>query len=207
MAAAYGQYNVSTFHGNPQRTGWISNETILTPAKISGGGFGPIWDSPQLDSVTIGSVTYPPHLYASPLYVDRVKMTAGAFAGLSFHVVYAASSNGFVYAVKASAPERGNQIPPGTILWRAALNTPTGSLDGGIPLGILGTPTIDLNAKPPRLYVASADAVQGWQVFAVDITNGIVLPGWPLTINNTTLARINQNGPATWQGAAQLSQR
>ena len=174
---SYSQYNVLTFHGDRQRTGWISSETILTPASVSGGSFGPVWNSPPLDSVTIGGVTYPPHLYASPLYVDGVTMTGGQYAGVSFHVVYAGSSNGFVYAVNASTITRPRSIAAGTVLWRIQLNTPIGSFDGGIPLGILGTPVIDLAAAPPRLYVASADAVQGWQVFAIDIANGSILPG------------------------------
>jgi hypothetical protein len=55
--------------------------------------------------------------------------------------------------------------------------------------------------------VASADAVQGWQVFGIDIANGSILPGWPLNINGDTLAPINQNGPAAWQGTTQQSQR
>src|SRR5215469_7288213 len=93
------QYNVLTFHGDPQRTGWISHETILTPANVSDGSFGPIWNSPQLDSITIGGVTYPPHLYASPLYVDAVP-----FGRFTRHVVFAASNNGFVYGINASPP-------------------------------------------------------------------------------------------------------
>ncbi|SPF41783.1 conserved exported hypothetical protein [Candidatus Sulfopaludibacter sp. SbA4] len=206
-ACSYSQYSILTFHGDRQRTGWISQEKILTPARVSGGSFGPMWNSPPLDSVTIGGVTYPPHLYASPLYVDHLTMTGRPYAGMTFHVVYAASSNGFVYAVNASSTSRPRSVAAGTILWRTQLNTPTGSLDGGIPLGILGTPTIDLAAAPPRLYVASADAVQGWQVFAIDITNGSILPGWPLNINGDTLAPINQNGPTIWQGTLQMSQR
>jgi hypothetical protein len=195
VQAAFAQYNVLTFHGDPQRTGWISNETLLTPANVSGGGFGPIWNSPQFDSVTIDGVVYPPHLYASPLYVDAVNIR-----GARRQVVFAASNNGFVYAVSASSPA-------GTILWRTQLTTPIPTLDGMLPIGILGTPVIDLRAKPPRLYVASADAVQGWEVFALDITNGFVLPGWPLVINNATLAPINQNGPAQWQATTEMSQR
>jgi hypothetical protein len=207
-AGAYSQYSVLTFHGDRQRTGWISRESILTPARVSGGSFGPIWNSPALDSLIIGGAAYPPHFYASPLYVDSVTMTGGDYAGMTFHVVYAGSSNGFVYAVNASTTTtRGRSVAAGTVLWRIQLNTPAGILDGGIPLGILGTPVIDLAAAPPRLYVASADAVNGWQVFGIDITNGSILPGWPLNINNDTLASINQNGPATWQGALQMSQR
>lgn len=70
--AAFAQYNILTFHGDPQRTGWISGETLLTPGNVAGGAFGPIWNSPRLDSVTLDGVTYPPHLSASPLYVDAV---------------------------------------------------------------------------------------------------------------------------------------
>jgi hypothetical protein len=226
VLAASAQYNVLTFHGDRQRTGWISTEKILTPRNVSEGRFGPVWDSPQFDSVTISGTTYLPHVYASPLYVDQVTMTVGGYAGRTFHVVYAASNNGFVYAVNASRlvrpSTRGGGPSPvaaGTILWRRQLSTPGGIvgdgapitpggvLDGGIPFGIMGTPVIDLDATPPRLYVASADATRGWQVFALDITNGNVLPGWPLNINNTTLAAINRNGPAVFQAARVMSQR
>src|SRR5438270_12293391 len=103
--AASAQYNVLTFHGDRQRTGWISLEKTLTPASVAS-GFGPVWNSPPLDSVTIRGTTYPPHLYASPLSVDRVTMTGGAYAGGTFHAVYAASSNCFVYAVNAAAAGR-----------------------------------------------------------------------------------------------------
>jgi hypothetical protein len=57
------------------------------------------------------------------------------------------------------------------------------------------------------MYVASADAMQGWQVFAIDIADGSVLPGWPLDINDDTLAPINQNGPARFQATTEMSQR
>src|SRR5215469_1565488 len=61
-----------TFHIDAQRTGWNSMESVLTSANVSGPDFGPLWDSPPLDAVTIGSKTYPPHLYATPLYMDAV---------------------------------------------------------------------------------------------------------------------------------------
>jgi len=192
---AFGQYDVLTFHGDSQRTGWIPRETILTPANVGGGAFGPVWNSPQLDSITLNGVTYAPHLYASPLYVDEVMI-----AGFKRQVVFAASNNGFVYAVSAS-------VPAGRILWRRQLTTPIATLDGGLPIGILGTPTIDLKTSPPRMYVASADATQGWQVFAIDITDGSILPGWPLTINDSALEGINQNGPAKWQATTEMGQR
>jgi len=208
-ASVAAQVDFLTFHGDRQRTGWISTETLLTPANVSAGSFGPLWNSQLLDSVTIGTTTYAPHLYASPLYVDRVIMSAGMFAGGTFSVVFAATSNGFAYAVNAFPTPGPNPIPAGTILWRTKLGTPAvvGSLDGGVPVGVLATPIIDISRNPGRLYVASEDANTGWQVFALDITSGEILPGWPLNINNTTLAPINQNGPTTFQAATAMSQR
>src|SRR5689334_2648844 len=91
LSIAAAQYNITTFHGDSQRTGWIAKETILNPYDVSSGNFGPIWDSPQFDSVTVEGKLCLPHLYASPLYVDRVKLTAGDFAGETLHVVFAAS--------------------------------------------------------------------------------------------------------------------
>jgi hypothetical protein len=193
-----------TFHGDPARRGWNSNETALTPATVSGGSFGAIWSSPQLDSVTLSGTTYEPHLYASPLYVDNLAITAGPHAGPTFRVVFAATSTGFVYAINAF----DTGVPAGTILWSRSLGQPTPTLDGGVTVGVLSTPTIDLAAN--RLYVAS-DVTDGsgrnWKVFALDLGSGAVAAGWPLTINNTTLAPINQNGPTTFEATGLMSQR
>ncbi len=206
---ALAQPNFLTFHGDRQRTGWISTETILTPANVVSGNFGSLWNSQPFDTVTIGSTTYAPHLYASPLYVDSVTMSSGAFSGRTFSVVFAATSNGFVYAVNAFATTGPNPVAAGTILWRTKLGNPAvvSSLDGGVPVGVLATPVIDIAHTPGHLYVASADSANGWQVFGLDITSGSILPGWPLNINNSTLAPINQNGPTTFQATTAMSQR
>src|SRR5262250_2616375 len=78
-------------------------------------------------------------------------------------------------------------IPAGTILWGKSLGQPTDfGLDGGVAMGILGTPVIDPNAAPPTLYVAADatnDSGRAWKVFALDIGSGAILPGWPLVIN------------------------
>ncbi len=206
---ALAQPNFLTFHGDPQRTGWISTETILTPANVSSGNFGSLWNSQPFDTVTIGSTTYAPHLYASPLYVDSVTISSGTFSGKTFSVVFAATSNGFVYAVNAFATAGANPVAAGTILWKTKLGNPAvvSSLDGGVPVGVLATPVIDISRTPGRLYVASADSANGWQVFGLDITSGSILPGWPLNINNSSLAPINQNGPTTFQATTAMSQR
>jgi hypothetical protein len=198
-----GQTNVNTlmFHGDAQRTGWRSTETVLTPANVS--RLVPIWNSPQFDLVN-GQT---PHLYASPLYVDSVTLSTGTLTGKSFSVVFAATSNGFVYAVNAFTT---SNAPAGTILWKTQLGAPSvpSNLDGGVQVGVLSTPVIDLSANPPRLYVASADSVSmSWQVFAINITNGSVLSGWPLNISDSTVVGVMTNGPATMQPLLRNSQR
>ena len=202
--------NAPTFHYDSQRTGWNPNETTLTPANVSGPQFGPLWNSPQFDQVTIGGTDYAPHMYASPLYVDDVLLSTGPYAGRDFQVVFAATGNGFVYAVNAfDNTVADSLVPAGSILWRVKLGTPTRGPDGGVPLGVLGTPTIDLNATPPRLYVA-ADTTEGgrsWKVFALDLTSGTVISGWPLVVNDNTVGPINVNGPATFQTTGAMSQR
>ena len=210
-AQAAAAVNSPAFHYDSQRTGWNSNETALTPDCVSGPQFGPLWNSPPLDSATIGTTTYPPHLYATPLYVDTVQITGGDYAGQSVSVVFPATSNNDVYAVNALDVSGSPAIPAGTILWHANLGRPTNfGLDGGVAMGILGTPIIDLNATPPTLYVAAdaaTDSPRSWKVFALDIGSGTILPGWPLTIDDSALAPINQNSPARFQSTSAMSQR
>jgi hypothetical protein len=149
-------------------------------------------------------------MYASPLYVDDVLISSGTYTGRHFQLVFASTGNGFVYAVNAFDNSAGGPpVNAGTILWTARLGTPSRGPDGGVPLGVLSTPTIDLNAAPPRIYVA-ADTTEGgrsWKVFALDLTNGSVLSGWPLVINDSTIGPLNQNGPTTFQSTSAMSQR
>ncbi len=198
--AAPQSLNVLAFHGDRQRLGWSSRETELTPASVAGPDFGPLWSSPALDTVDLGGVSYAPHLYASPLYVDDAQLSGGARASL----VIAATSNGFVYAIAA-----GRGAAPGTILWRRQLGRPSINrhLDGGIPMGILSTPIVDLEARPPRLYAVAADVVRGWQAFALDLASGEIINGWPVQIDDRAVQPVNHNGPARLQPADVMSQR
>lgn len=200
-----------TFHVDRQRTGWNRSESVLTPANIAGQSFGHLWDSPALDSVTISTTVYPPHLYASPLYVDRVLITEGPYKHRQFRVVFAATSNDYVYAINAFDAADAPTVPSGTILWRKNLGEPANfGLDGGVAMGILSTPIIDLHASPPTIYVAADatdDSGRAWKVFGLDIGSGAILAGWPLVISDASLAPINQNGRAKFQSTSAMSQR
>ena len=209
LGAGGSNVNKLMFHGGRERLGWNPFETELTPETVASTAFGPMWNSPAFDAVAIGGTTYPPHLYASLLYADDVAISAGPQAGSTFRVIFAATSNGYVYAVNGFAAAGASPLPAGAVLWSRSLCVPGISpyLDGGVPVGILGTPAIDLDRTPPRLYAACGDRASGWQVFALDLTSGNILSGWPVAINNAALAIVNRNGPAQFQEAVHMSQR
>jgi type 1 glutamine amidotransferase/outer membrane protein assembly factor BamB len=182
--------DIRSFHHDAQRTGWNDREITLTPTSVSGPTFGLLWESPTLDSVD-GQA---PHLYASPLYVDRVAITAGEHAGAMFSVVVAASNNGYVYAINAA---KAGDVAAGRILWRTRLATPCrlqpAPLDS-VPTGVLATPVIDI--KRGRIYVTSCDPQKSWQAYALDLGSGAILPGWPVQLDEARLNAVNRNaGP------------
>jgi outer membrane protein assembly factor BamB len=170
-----------TFHRDRARTGWNASETVLTPATISR-GLRLSWESPQFDAVD----GYAARLYASPLYVDGV--------------VFAATSNGFVYAVNAFA---NGGSAAGAILWRTQLGMPCKlepNLLDGIPTGVLATPVIDRQRK--RIYVTSCEPTKRWQAFALDLADGKVLPRWPVALDEKTLRAPGMNRNAGSEGDA-----
>jgi outer membrane protein assembly factor BamB len=194
-----------TFHGDRARLGWNDAETELTVAHVSK-GLVRAWSSPKLDTIAINGTTFDPHLFATPVYADDVMI-----GGLRSSVVFAATTSGFVYAIAAFPIPRKDMDPilAGTILWRTSLGTPivVPLLDGGIPLGVLGTPFLDLASK--RIYVASID--QGtWKVFALDIGTGAIASGWPVVLDSTSVEAANKNAGmqrARFNDAVVVSQR
>ena len=162
------------FHYDRQHSGWNAQERALTPEAVAGGRFGPLWQSPQLDS--FGDI--PPRQFASPLYVHAVEMAGGTNKGRSLAVVYAVTTTGYAYAINASPT---TAPAPGTILWRARLTAKP--CDDGAS-GNLATPVIDLDAH--RLYVTSCDTDKAWQAHALDLSDGREVPGWPVALDAAT---------------------
>jgi len=193
------------FHGDALRSGWNHRETVLTPDVVREGLFGKRWDSPRFDAFN----GIPGRAYGSPLYIEGVKVTGGPYAGRVLDTVFVGTSNADVYAVSALAAK---DVPAGGVLWKRHLGDPGDSIDG-LRVGVLSTPVVDLKAQPPRLYVAAdvqAPASQGgiaWRVFALDLRDGTVLPGWPVLLDASTVVPVNQNGPAAFLEAGRLSQR
>ncbi len=181
--------DVLTFHANAMRTGWIDDGRVPTPQDVAGGSFGEIWQSPEFD----WSAGRPPRIYATPLYLDEVEIAAGAFPSARCSAIFAATSNGFVYAINASATAHA---PAGAILWRTELARLAEPTFDGVNIGVMSTPVIDPARK--ILYVSSCASAQGWQVFGLDVRSGRILPGWPVVIDADALAApgVNRNAPA-----------
>ena len=172
-----------SFHYDAQRTGWNDNEALLTPESVANGDFGLLWSSPQFDSV----LDREPRLFASPLYKNEVRITAGEYTGISGPVVYAASHHGFVYAV--SAFDSG-QVRKGQILWRKRLiNSGCGE-----EWGLLSTPVID--ADRDRLYVVTCDTQRRFEAHALSLGGGEESAGWPVRIDRASVNApgVSRNG-------------
>lgn len=198
-----GSLNVPTFHGDRARTGWNAAEPTLTPDAVRA-RFGPTWSSPPLDSLTIGGKTYAAHAYASPLYVERVTLGAGPFVGRTVDVLIVATNNGFVYAIAAFTDCSAEpHVPAGTILWSASLGARMVPIDGGIPMGVLSTPFVDVAAK--RVYVVSSR--EQFELSALDLETGAEIEGYPVAFDEATLNAVNSNGPAKLGPTDSVAQR
>ncbi|HEY1660581.1 MAG TPA: hypothetical protein VGG14_19675 [Candidatus Sulfotelmatobacter sp.] len=125
-ASAFAQTNITTYHYDNYRTGWNSNENILTPNAVHGATFG-IQKMVAVDD----------EVDAQPLVVNKVKILTGNFRGLH-NVVYVATDNNSVYAIDTTS---------GAILLQANFGPPVvrplncGKYNPDV--GIKSTPVID----------------------------------------------------------------
>lgn len=128
LAAA--QVSVTTHHYDNYRTGWNSQETVLTPSAVHSPSFG-----------VLNTITLDDQVEAQPLVVPNVNITAGNNQGIHT-VVYVATGNNSIYAIDATS---------GTVLLNPNFGPPVvHPLNCGknIPdVGINSTPVIDLSSN------------------------------------------------------------
>ena len=169
---------VPQFHGE-DKLGWA--RASLTADDVRA-GLQVRWSTGPLDPADIDGTSVDARVYASPLLADGV--------------VFVASSSGLVYAVDSR---------DGAVRWMTPVGTPSivDRLDGGVPLGVLSTPIL----RDDTLYVVALDARAGWQAFALDVDDGSLRPGWPVTLDALAVERTNRGGAATFLRPDQMSQR
>jgi len=140
--------NVTTYHGDPQRTGWNARESILNPTTVSSASFG-----------QVGNVVVDAQIDAQPLYVAGQNISGQG----THNVVYVATENNSIYAIDGDT---------GTVLLRKNLGTPVPlsalpgeCTDNSHIVGITATPVIDVAAQ--TLYVVAYTFENGTPVYRV----------------------------------------
>jgi hypothetical protein len=123
---SFAQFSVTTHHYDTSRTGWNSQESVLTPANVGSSSFG-----------LLHTVTLDQKVNAQPLVVPNVKNIAGGL----HTVVYVATEGNTVYAIGAKT---------GAVLLSRNFGTPVPEPFGcknSVEVGIDSTPVIDLAAS------------------------------------------------------------
>jgi hypothetical protein len=155
--------SITTYHGDPQRTGWNPRERILTPSNVTPTTFG-----------LIAAVALDGQVDAQPLVVADQNIE-----GQGIHnVVYVTTENDSVYAIDGST---------GNILTKANFgpSVPDPDSCGSIPyVGITSTPTIDVRKQ--TIYAMAYTTVAGqpsYQLHALDLQTLQDEPGSPVTVS------------------------
>jgi outer membrane protein assembly factor BamB len=109
------------------------------------------------DGTIVGNV------YSQPLYIE---------GGPSGPVVIATTESNNVYALNATT---------GAIVWQRNVGTPSSGMGGISPLGITGTPVVDLTSR--SLFLDAVTNVPNNLIFSLNVDTGAINPGWPVDVN------------------------
>jgi hypothetical protein len=171
--------NVTTYHNDNLRTGWNSNETLLTASSF-----------PAAFALR-RSVVVDDQIDAEPLYLNNVFIS-----GAPHNVVYTVTENNTVYAIDADTGSILNSRNFG-----APRATPLGCTNNGPNVGINSTPVIDTSTSPPTMYVvAYLGAGPSYQIHAIDVTTlADVVPAKTISASHTLVDSTNYNFNASVQ--------
>jgi hypothetical protein len=157
--------SVTDYHADPGRSGnyTVAGLTLAAAATMTPDkGF---------------AASFTGNVYAQPLYWQ---------SKTSKFLIVATTSN-IVYALNADT---------GAMMWQKTLaapaaraNLPCGNID---PEGVVGTPVIDPVGKVLYLDALTAGTGSGPRhvLYALDVTNGAILSGWPLDVGSLLTAAV-----------------
>ncbi len=103
------------------------------------------------------------NVYAQPLYVE---------GGPNGPLVIAVTQSNNVYALNATT---------GAIVWQRTVATPNPSRGNIAPVGITGTPVIDLATR--SLFLNAVTSAPNNLIFSLNVDTGAINPGWPVDVN------------------------
>lgn len=157
------QVNVTQFHNHDSRDG-LYVDSAFTP-----GAAANLTRDLNFNGTIAGNV------YAQPLYIE------GGPVGKAMVIAVTESNN--VYALDTT---------DGSVIWQRNVGTPVpvndlvcGNID---PLGITGTPIVDLNSR--ALFLDAMITPDGGQtkkhlVFSINVDTGDINSGWPVDVEAT----------------------
>jgi cell division septation protein DedD len=163
LLPAEAQVNVTQEHKNLSRDG-VYIDSAFTPAAAAG-----LMRDLNFDGTISGNV------YAQPLYIE---------GGPSGPMIIAVTESNNVYALNANT---------GTVIWQRNVGTPvtSGLPCGNInPLGITGTPVVDLPSRTLFFDAMVDGATKKHFIYSLNVDTGATNPGWPVDVNATA----NYNG-------------
>ncbi len=144
--------NVTQHHNNPSRDG-LFIDPAFTPSAAAN-----LARDTNFNGTIVGNV------YAAPLYVE------GGPDNRAKVIVATESDN--VYALDAVT---------GAIIWQRNLGTPSGSMGLISPVGITGTPVIDLASR--SLFLIAVISGPNNMFYSLNVDTGATNPGFPVDVN------------------------
>lgn len=165
--------DVLTYHNDNARTGWNSNEVVLTPNKVNASSFGRIFTLPVDGKVD-----------AQPLYVSDGSVFSGTISQGRHNLVLVETEHDSVYAFDADTAH---------LYWHTTLLDPgeTPSDDRGCSqvtpeIGVTATPVIDrslgTNGTIFVVAMSKSGSIYHQRLHALDIGTGLETNGSPVEI-------------------------
>lgn len=198
------QVNVLTYHNDEPRTGWNTNETVLTPVNVSKTSFGQVFFFP-VDG----------YVYAQPLILSGVDVPGDGIRNL----VFVATQHDSLYAFDAD-DGNANPLP----IWHRSFidpangvtSVPTGDVGSGdiVPeIGITSTPVIDASTGTIYVEAKTKEVKNGiaqyiHRLHAIDVATGAEKLGGPVVIQATVKGTGDGNdakGNVPFNGLRQMN--
>jgi hypothetical protein len=168
-----GGASVLQYHNHPSRDG-VYFDAALTKTAVAGMHQDPAFIAPILGPT-----------YAQPLYLDN-----GPAGG---DLIFAVTEKNIVYALN---PATGSVVRQRTLGAPVPLTQlPCGNLD---PLGITGTPIIDLESRTlfvDAMTTPDSGATLKHLVFGLSIDDLSTRPGWPVDVSAAVTGPVSFNSP------------
>src|SRR5437763_10615418 len=152
------QVNVTQEHNNPSRDG-VYIDAGFTPSAAAG-----LTRDLNFDGTISGNV------YAQPLYIE---------GGPNGPMIIAVTESNHIYALDAVT---------GTVIWQRNVGPPitSGLPCGNIsPLGITGTPVVDLASRSLFFDAMIDGATKKHFIYSLNVDTGATNAGWPVDVNAT----------------------